>query len=51
MHCNIHWKDIQRMPHSKVHDDKKVKNWTLFFILLGVTALFFYLGIIRLSGE
>jgi len=38
------------MPHSKTHQERKVKNYILFFILLAVVALFFGVSLVRLAG-
>lgn len=38
------------MPISKLHETKKVKNWTLLAVLLAMVAFFFVLGILRFQG-
>ena len=39
------------MPHTKLHQKKKLKNWLLFALILGMMALFFAITIIRVSPQ
>lgn len=38
------------MPHSKTHEERKVKNYIIFALLLGLVILFFGITIVRLGG-
>lgn len=39
------------MPHDPMHERKKSKNYTMLAILLSVVAIFFAIGMIKMSGR
>lgn len=39
------------MPHSHIHDRKKSKNYAMLAILLAIVAIFFAIGMIKMSGR
>lgn len=38
------------MPHSKLHEEKKVKNYTMLALLFAWIVILFAVSIIRMSG-
>ena len=37
------------MPHSKLHDQKKKKNYTVFLAVLAFMVVIFFVSIIRMK--
>jgi len=39
------------MPYSPIHDKKKSKNYALLIVLLALVAIFFTVGLVKMSAR
>ena len=39
------------MPYSKLHQQKKVKNYTLLVVLLSIIAILFVVAMVKMSNS